>query len=387
MKILFFSLLIFVFYSCQTNSFTFENDELFDSSNIVHKELTLNLKEKLIIESDDSFPNYNYLDYVKFGDSNCLLGFDNISLIIDFIDLNKKEIVNRMFLGSKKEFSFNSPQEIFYHSEDSIYLFAPGGNLTRINSQSDILEHIKINKEIKQTNEIAGVDPLSNSQSFFVLNSKLYIRSFPKLDWSKDYKYYQKPSLIKLNSDFTYEPIIGFPNYMSLSKGIYFVNDYRYSFTKNLDNSKILISYRRDPCIYIYDLKDKTIENKFSKSVFLNEFKLIERGYNPQAETNVLIENGIYHNIYKDYENNFYYRIVSHSQQLKNDSGYLNNAGVKNFSIIVHDDQFNYLGEAKVPDGRNYTYLMMSPTDKGIVFLNRKSSQSQLELDFYEIIF
>jgi hypothetical protein len=340
------------------------------------------LVKKIVIESEENLGSYNKIFFEESGNITYdLIAYDNSVQIIDFFDIGSRKLLNRISLLSNPIFFKNLPIEMVYNNQ-LIYLFSSGGLVVKMDDQGKILETFNFSKDLRSTKSVLGIDPLNNNESLIPLDSGIIVRSYPNYNWHEDYKYYENPSAVFINNNFDFQELFGFPQYMSSNKSQYFVNDYRYSFV--LHENKILISYRRDPSIYSYDLFEKTFERFPSKSGFINDFELIERKYNPQKETNILITSGIYHNLYHDKFEKKIYRIVSHSQPLKNEDGYLNNAGFKNFSIIVHDFDLNYIGESFFSKKLNYSYLKMAVSKEGLIFINKNSNEKKLEIDIYK---
>ena len=223
-----------------------------------------------------------------------------------------------------------------------------------MNDDVEVSQAWDFSRIVKPSSNLSGVDPLNNSESMFMKGNSLFIRSYPPNNMDTEEVFYKKPFMIEFDmaTNQVKRTLGRYPTFMTDDSKNHFVNDFKFGWVLSPDG-ELLISYRRGHCLAKLNLESETQEFISASSGSLDKFELIPREHNSQLARNIIISEGIYHNLMYDPYKKLYYRIASHKQPLRNPTiNRLNSAAKKPFSIIVLDENLNYKGEAVFPDKR-----------------------------------
>lgn len=247
---------------------------------------------------------------------------------------------------------------IFVQSLDSIYLIDKyKGNILLINNKFDSLNSWEIPININNTRYYMSTSLKTN---FLKYDKKLYLTVYPNIQRDS---FYTKPHEIiyslkskKIEKYYKKFPSDYSSKYYWGSKGDFFA--------KTINNkNEIIFMYPMNNSIF--KMKDGIIEEiEMPQSKYLKDFppKPIP---NPKPNDNkFIVEFGIQTPNYKDFEydkyRNLYYKIVVHSQPLRN--GKIKNSFLSNpWSIMVFDEHYELLNEIKMPKNKyinSYFYIL-----------------------------
>ncbi|MBO6662289.1 MULTISPECIES: DUF4221 family protein [Roseivirga] len=379
---------LLIVFSCQK---TAENESLTYDCKLEqqYKELTNSIIRSIKIDNDSLIGLYSKISVISSEDGEFLYGINFGLNRIEKFNLTNETYIKTIYTNTPVELRQLPLSEAKFINQDSIILFGSGGRMVIMNEAEKVVDKWDFSKLISPNSDLSGVDPLNNSESFFFYKNKIYVRSFPPLNWDKDVEFYEKPFMLEFDPvNLKVTKLLGmFPELMTADPNNYFYNDYKFSWTKFKNNpGELIISYRRAHCLQILDLSSSNSTFVSAKSKFLNDFELIPREYNSQAGRNILVSQGIYHNLIFDSYRKLYYRIVSHSQPLRNSTtNRINSAAIKPFSIIVLDDKLNYLGESTISNYQNYSYLNPAVSSEGIVFPVYDNDENIVSFDIIKI--
>ncbi len=349
------------------------------------------LVRTITIPNDTIIGQYGKIEVGFESNKEIIYATNLMSNIMDNFDLNEATHLKTTMINSDPALLNVPLSEIIWISEDSIFLFGPGGRIFLVDNAMKVTNQWNFSRAVKSNKELSGIDPLNNTESLFLNGKSLFIRSYPAYNWDNDMEFYEKPFMVEydLEKNEVLRQLGYFPKFMTDNKDEYFFNDYKFSWLKsNSDKNKLLVSFRRSHHLMVLDLETGNQSFVPAKSNFLDRFNLMPRNYDPQSATNALIANGVYHRLIFDQYRDVYYRIVAHDQSLRNPkTNRLNSAAHKPFSIIVLDKDLTYLGESIFEDYNRFSYLNISVCSEGLIFvINNDNNESVVTFDIFNII-
>ena len=282
------------------------------------EELSYERVKRIEIENDNLLGLYGKIAVVYEGDQEYLYGVNFTMNRIEKFDLGNEKFLKSINTTEHPSLYQLPISEAYFVSPDSIFLFAAGGRIALLNEQVNVLKTWDFSRIINTNRSLSGVDPLNNSESMFLRGGSLFVRSFPPNNWDMDKEFYEKPFMIEfdLETNRVKRTLGRFPSYMKEAKK-HFVNDFKFGWSLS-PKGELLVSYRRGHCLAKLNLETEEQEFIPASSGFLDEFELVPREYNSQLARNIVISEGIYHNLLHDPYRKLYYRVVSHKQTLHN---------------------------------------------------------------------
>ena len=385
-------LVVLSFISCQkeipeNEAIPTNNSEEFNA----YKPLQNTLVRTISIPNDTIYGQYGKIEVGFESGREIIYATNLMANIMDNFDLAEATHFKTNRINNDPAL-FNVPlSEIIRISEDSIFLFGPGGRLFLVDNEMRVTNQWNFSRNIEPNDGLSGIDPLNSTESFFLNGKSLFVRSYPAFNWDNEVEFYEKPFMVEydLEKNEVIRQLGYFPKFMTDNKDEYFFNDYKFSWLKsNSDKNKLLVSFRRSHHLMVLDLETGDQSFVPAKSNYLDRFNLMPRNYDPQNSFNALITNGIYHRLIYDQYRDVYYRIVAHDQPLKNPiTNRLNSAAYKPFSIIVLDKDLNYLGESTFENYNRFSYLNISVCSEGLLFfVKNESNESVVQFDIFNII-
>ena len=149
----------------------------------------------------------------------------------------------------------------------------------------------------------------------------------------------------------------------------------------------VIVAFGALNYVTVYDqssgkaLRNYCIESEFESMVY----PPFDSEWDIQKQRNYWTENGHFLNFYYDKYRNLFYRLVCHSQPLKNDQGELNNFFDGNWSIIFIDSDLHVISEQKF-DAKQYNPYEVIITKKGVYISNvKKNTEDAVAWDLFEV--
>lgn len=330
------------------------------------------------------------LDSVTSHYSECVQYFENDSLqlfamhnqpknsiyIYDYVSKKLKTLIALPTEGAR---GVGEIDGFYIHTLDSIFL--PSTNtqaMYLINRKGNILQKYKYNRQ--STKDVVQI--LFHSQTMALVDGKLYCPTPPRgNDRNTTLTEVLDLKTKKWNSYVTMPE--------SYDKGFFgAVNFYLAKRTYNPNKKSFCFSFPIDNYVYEYDVT-KQVNKQYAGSKYLQDVK-------PMASTKIWasFQNTYtfyrkmpsYREIFYDKYKKLYYRIAEHpiSEEFINSNDILKK-GMKNFSIIILDENLKKVGEYLPP---KYTYTStITPTKEGLLILNFKKSEEKdnEENAFYDL--
>lgn len=163
----------------------------------------------------------------------------------------------------------------------------------------------------------------------------------------------------------------------------------RISSTYNDLEEKIIVSFPASHQLYVRDLRDNTLEERFGASNLANEILSMDKDYHhTTSQERIIFFMGAdsYGPILWDRYRNCYYRMFFKGNKNNED---MRNPGdfYRNISIVILDKDFNYLGEEEF-EGDTYSNTTIFVSPEGLVLYNYgdyKSDENYLSFEVFAL--
>lgn len=331
-KIVLGSICLSLFFSCK------------NEVNFSHLEFNkLRLTDSLVIKLPDSiYPGEVYWDFNKVGDDEFLFNANfPLSKIYPY-NISKNEWLEVMDYSSDGPNGVGMATGFYVKNFDSTYIFSGYNHIINLFKYDSII--------IKKDNIFPDFDV-----NLFLYRKAKYVENTLFLPGT-DFLNYDKPEgvnkgkvLLKYNVlTGENEAIINFPDEY---KNRVWSKEYVFA-PFIINDNHLIISYAKSPYIYKYDLDGNLVSRHDAHSKYVSIPDDLGKNADSSGEKakNIYYENGFYNYLFYDQENQLYYRIAKHlslQNKTSQDTSSLNHMDI---SIVVLDEDLNYLGETELLD-------------------------------------
>jgi len=308
-------------------------------------------------------------------------------MLIHGYNLNKQQF----------DFTLNIPlkfdEQISYVvlDKDSLYFISnpEDRKICCVNSKGEITQSWQITDSTKAYGKEYSISafyswPLMLDEKFIYTS---YYPLYSLADTTNHKKYFTQPKIVVIskNNGSIVNEIIHFPEkYIANS-----YREYNLSCTMN-SNNEIIVSFRGEDSVLLYNTKDKTYKYKLMMSSFFtmkNVYKEDTTMDHYASLTKYSVENSSYFSIQYDKFRKKYYRVCLHKYKYDNDDGTVNTSGERPWSIVVADSAFNIEKEIVFPRLK-YNYGNILITSKGVLVsksnaYNKNYKQNELNYDIF----
>ncbi|MFN3998727.1 DUF4221 family protein [Algoriphagus sp.] len=308
--------------------------------------------ESNLVLDDTTSIDFMRISYVEQGENEYLLHQNEFKKVIQVFDLNTGFVNHEIQYPFEQPLGIKVVQGITAISLDSIFIFMPmsiRGSIL-INRQGEIINRYMPSKEENLEKS------LINHVSFGAMSTMLEKGNLRFIQLPL----FEVTNPANINEDFKFEVLYnlesneifkesssGFPEFYQ--NKIWPSQDI--SIARTIDKyGRVVYSWR-----FLHSLiveKDGIVEEKLAKSDFIDEeftpFSMI-----PDKDQNMekIIQTAKYYGVYYDKYRDLFYRTVQHSGIYNKNEIPKEMDGVRNFSVIVLDSDFNKIKEITFPGG------------------------------------
>lgn len=274
---------------------------------------------------------------------------------IQVYDIENRKMVGSINLKSDGPDAIPELLGFHIHSFDSLFLFAFDENRIFLIDTAGIVKNIyEVNETLGNGNnnyEIAlnqyfetSFDPRRHLLTFWVqpfLNRRT--AEYYKFPLAIDYNTVQK----RVERNYGY-----YPDAYRESNFYFLREDLHRTISRDYEIHHFSCSHE----LYLYEKDKKELIKKiFVKSKYLPDHfvSIVKEGDDKpdlQQQANYNITQGRYRQLLYDSQNNLYYRIVRHQQELKAPDGLLNGKLDSKLSVMILDSEFKIAGEVELPE-------------------------------------
>lgn len=299
---------------------------------IAPKIKNLNVIKNINVNISDGIP-YN------FERASILSGQDSLSLVglfennLYFFDLIKEEFAYSIDLINHQPTTLDVA-DFYVHSMDSIYILDQERQIVVLTNSQGFHKEIYRLREILGSIENFGWIDCNRANRFKYDNDSgsFILYGYPPLA-PNDPELYEYAFVITIDQSLESHDVLKlpYPSTYETAEGYYPIGMY---FHTSECNEEVLYSFPNDNGIYKYDASLSELRLITSvKSNFTEVNRVLKRDHDYQEEENYVNTSGFSFKASTDNSCN-YYRIVKHSQLLKDSEGLLNPYGNSSWSII-----------------------------------------------------
>lgn len=308
--------------------------------------------ESNLVLDDTTSIDFMRISFVEEGGREYLLHQNEFKKAIQVFDLETGLVDHEIHYPFEQPLGIKVVQGITAISLDSIFIFMPlsiRGSIL-INGQGEIINRYMPSKE--ENLEKSLINHVSfGAMSTMLESGNLRFIQLPLFEVTnpaninEEFKF---EVLYNLESNEIFEaPGSGFPEFYQ--NKIWSSQDV--SISRTIDkHGRVVYSWRFLHSLVV--VKDGSIEEKLAKSDFIKEeFTPFSMVPNKNQDMERIIQTSKYYGIYYDKYRDLFYRTVQHSGIYDKNEIPKEMDGVRNFSVIVLDSDFNKIKEVTFPGG------------------------------------
>lgn len=372
MKIFIYLIIAFLFFSCS------KKKEI--------KSVSFELSQNFEIETEKDIINSNNTSVFYYDwDSLELIGaYSQINNTIYLFDYYTKEIYKRINLNHLgidriRTFQFDGSDLIIVVEELTTNYFVLNGKGELLNSFNFDFLDPKLNSGRFSSNN-GGAK--GNSMKFF--NGKLVINIFPM---TSDPEALNHSYELILNNYKGENPLMKnnctIVDSFNLYRSQFFdVNKFKgvWNTFTCVNGDYLFFSFAESNDILLYN-NGKFKELNLEKSKYVDEeYFDFSNVANSLYFADYMVRNNWYSSLIYDRYRNLYYRMVLHgNQDFELERTHFQWSGVKPFSIMIFDEDFNFINEQIFPPFIYYTYTPIIPTKEGVLISKYNSFNPELK--------
>jgi hypothetical protein len=327
-------------------------------------------------------PGVISLQEYHLGKDSYLVYLNDETGAIYLNDISSKKNVKKIEVGGDHAGFKKMFRGVYFHNKDSIFLFLHRPKIMLINDRGKILrEYNLFNKNDRKNNiYFRGMNVATNAPAFLFRNHLIF-NSFVLGNISPNE---ERPIQITLNLETGIDSLgkISFPNeYQGKNYGGLFSE--LYSVCYNYDKKLAIYSFPICKKVYIYQFEKNSMYRLSAESNYIDDFVLYDESVYKEAKSDpegeYFMTTPTYGSVYYDKYRDVYYRMALLPVDKKNVNYEEKKPPLKQISIMVFDQNFNYLGE-KLLERNKYWPQEAFVSKEGFNIMNR--TDSDLTLDF-----
>ncbi len=329
--------------------------------------------EEVVLFLDDSTSNeFIYSQYFNNGNEEFLMALNPIINSVDKYSLDDGNLSKRIKFPREGPEGINSVLQGFtYASSDSIFVFIKGslrGSII-INESGEFVKRLTpLLDKSAHFGLVNHVSTAGNPTRLF--GNRLHFMQFPLFDVYNPSNINGKYPL-SLEYDLTkdqifYDSTITYPE-VYWDK-IWPVYDLVFS-REIISDSIYLVSWPILDSLIVVDKRNNQIKKVSAKSSFFSSKQVSLNAAPNQAEQNEIVLGQFrYRQIIFDSYRKLYYRLVTHPLDETINKAFIPNIDEQKFSIIVLDENFNFIKEVVFPS-KSYSPFNVYVGEKGIILM------------------
>ncbi|HET8860525.1 DUF4221 family protein [Marivirga sp.] len=359
---------------------------------------------KLEIVNDIKIPlrgDYQYNNsFLQKTESSSFVGLDVDFQTLNFYSFDSLEFSKKIELKEEGPTATPDISSSYYHNSDSIFLFSLTNQfLFLIDENYEMIN--KYNLRNFTLPESMKSENIPGEISFFSVSKNNYFE-FPFVFSPNHNKLYFQlsihnniPKYKRLQSIYNL-PNIGVLDISGENVTIEYKKNWPESFSSNIipnnpynilakgENSQPIVNYIYSSATYSIESKEQVFipSNNAEDNITLFDVSKY-KSYSDEDELNGIIHDEGYFNLVYDPFRKLYYKIFKHALSRSDDGLKRPHIMQSEFSIIVMDESYNYLGELKLP-GSKYNFLHIIPLVEGVAISKENPFNMANEEEYYE---
>lgn len=309
--------------------------------------------------------------YIQYIDDEDLLSIYNApNNCIYFFDYNQCAYRNQMCFEKEGSNGVGIIQGYYFHNKDSVFVYNYNTQtiyLTDVTSRVIWKKFLPI-RELQSSDFIPSFPYLQTNSPMVYINQKIVMGGFGTTETTAETATNRPVTTIY---DFKCDSVFLANNYPEQYQlynwgGGFYRMPY---FSVNKEQKNIVLSFPHDHNLYVYSLSDTTRTPYYAGS---NEIKKIDAYYEKKELYDHNDQNRVrdwffsistYRSVLYDKYRNLYYRLacLPESDKLKKFT-----SGTQPIIVIVLDENFNYIGEDRLPDDIDLRYTNSFVTKDGL---------------------